>query len=141
MAKKIKTTVKLQVPGGQATPAPPVGTALGPQGINIGEFVSKFNEQTKDQPGIVLPVLLTIYEDRTFSFIIKTPPASFLLKKAAGLEKGSGTPKREKVGKVSGAQVADIARIKLPDLNARDIGQAVKIIEGTARSMGIEVTK
>ena len=141
MAKKIKTTVKLQVPGGQATPAPPVGTALGPQGINIGEFVSKFNEQTKDQPGITLPVLLTIYEDRTFSFIIKTPPASFLLKKAAGLEKGSGTPKREKVGKVSRTQVADIAKTKLPDLNVRDIDQAVKIIEGTARSMGIEVTK
>lgn len=141
MAKKIKTTVKLQVPGGQATPAPPVGTALGPQGINIGEFVSKFNEQTKDQPGIVLPVLLTIYEDRTFSFIIKTPPASFLLKKAAGLEKGSGTPKREKVGKVSHAQLADIATTKLPDLNVADLSQAVKIIEGTARSMGIEVTK
>lgn len=141
MAKKIKTTVKLQVPGGQATPAPPVGTALGPQGINIGEFVAKFNEQTKDQPGIVLPVLLTIYEDRTFSFIIKTPPASFLLKKAAGLEKGSGTPKREKVGKVTKMQLADIATIKLPDLNVRDLGQAVKIIEGTARSMGIEVVK
>ncbi|MBI3261078.1 50S ribosomal protein L11 [Candidatus Berkelbacteria bacterium] len=141
MAKKIKTTVKLQVPGGQATPAPPVGTALGPQGINIGEFVSKFNEQTKDQPGIVLPVLLTIFEDRTFTFIIKTPPASFLLKKAAGLEKGSGTPKREKVGKVSRTQVADIAKTKLPDLNTADLGQAVKIIEGTARSMGIEVTK
>ncbi len=139
MAKKLKSLVKIQIAGAQATPAPPVGTALGPHGINLGEFVSKFNEQTKDQPGVMLPVVISIFEDRTFSFIIKTPPAAFLLKKAAGLEKGAAAPKREKIGKVTKAQVQEIAKTKLVDLNAYDLEKAGKIIEGTAGSMGIEV--
>ncbi|MBI3495633.1 50S ribosomal protein L11, partial [Candidatus Berkelbacteria bacterium] len=121
MAKKLKSLVKIQIAGAQATPAPPVGTALGPHGINLGEFVSKFNEQTKDQPGVMLPVVISIFEDRTFSFIIKTPPAAFLLKKAAGLEKGAAAPKREKIGKVTKAQVQEIAKTKLVDLNAYDL--------------------
>jgi len=140
MAKKIKTVVKLQAPAGRATPAPPVGTALGPHGIAIMDFVTQFNEQTKAMGETIVPAEVTIYEDRTFSFIIKTPPASVQLLKAAGLEKGSGSAKKEKVGKVSKAQIRLIAENKMRDLNARSLEQAEKIIEGTARSMGIEVT-
>lgn len=139
MAKKIKTIVKLQIEAGKATPAPPVGTALGPQGINIGDFVRQFNDATKNKMGEVTPVELTIYEDRTFSFILKTPPAAYLLRKAAGIEKGSGEPNKNKVGKVTKAQVRQIAEQKMTDLNANDLDAAAKIIEGTARSMGIEV--
>jgi large subunit ribosomal protein L11 len=139
MAKKVKTVIKLQIPGGQATPAPPVGTALGPHGLNIGEFVKKFNDQTKDRMGEVTPVEMTIFEDRTYRFILKTPPASVLLKKAAGVEKGSGDPLRTKVGKVTKAQVKEIAEKKMPDLNAKDLDGAMRIIEGTARNMGLTV--
>ena len=139
MAKKIKIKIKLQIEGGKATPAPPVGTALGPQGINIGDFVRQFNEVTKDKMGEVVPVEMTIYEDRTFTFVLKTSPAAFLLKKAAGLEKGSGEPNKKKVGKVTKEQIRKIAETKMVDLNANDVEQAMKIIEGTARSMGIEV--
>jgi large subunit ribosomal protein L11 len=139
MAKKIKTVVKLQIKAGQATPAPPVGTALGPHGLNLGEFCSKFNDATKDKMGSIIPVELTIYEDRTYDFKLKTPPASDLLRKAAGIEKGSGEPHKTKVGKVTKAQIKEIAELKLVDLNANDVDQASKIIEGTARSMGIEV--
>ena len=139
MAKKIKTIVKLQVEGGRATPAPPVGTALGPHGINLQQFVVQFNEATKDKMGQTTPVEITIYEDRTFEFKLKTPPASYLLKVAAGLEKGSGEPNKNKVGKVTKSQVRQIAEQKMADLNANDVDAAMKIIEGTARSMGIEV--
>ena len=139
MAKKIKTIVKLQVEGGRATPAPPVGTALGPHGINLQQFVFQFNEATKDKMGETTPVEITIYEDRTFDFKLKTPPASYLLRVAAGLEKGSGVPNKNKVGKVTKAQVKEIAEKKMNDLNANDIDAAMKIVEGTARSMGIEV--
>lgn len=125
--------------GGAATPAPPVGTALGPHGINIGDFVTKFNEATADKKGTIIPVEMTIYEDRTFDFKLKTPPASDLLRKAAGVQKGSGTAPRVKVGKVTKAQVREIAETKLEDLSAHDVEEASKIIEGTARSMGIEV--
>jgi large subunit ribosomal protein L11 len=140
MAKKIKTVIKLQIPGGQATPAPPVGTALGPHGLNIGEFVKRFNDQTKDRMGEVTPVELTVYEDRTYTFILKTPPAAELLKKAAGIEKGSGKPLQEKVGKVTRKQIREIAEKKLPDLNAASVEAAMRTIEGTARNMGITVT-
>ncbi|MFH0887608.1 MAG: 50S ribosomal protein L11 [Planctomycetota bacterium] len=139
MAKEIKAVVKLQVAGGQATPAPPVGPALGQHGVNIGEFVARFNSQTKDKQGMVTPVIITIYKDRSFDFILKTPPASVLLKKAAGLAQGSGEPNKIKVGKVTKQQVVEIAKTKLKDLNTTDIEKAVKIIEGTARNMGIEV--
>jgi large subunit ribosomal protein L11 len=139
MAKKIKTIVKLQIVGGQATPAPPVGTALGPHGINLQQFVSQFNDATKDKQGQVIPAEITIYEDRTFDFKLKTPPAAYLLKVAAGIEKGSGIPNRNKVGKVTKDQIRQIAEQKMVDLNANDIEEAIKIIEGTARSMGIEV--
>lgn len=139
MAKKIKTIVKLQVEGGRATPAPPVGTALGPHGINLQQFVLQFNEATKDKMGQVTPVEITIYEDRSFEFKLKTPPAAYLLRVAAGLEKGSGVPNKDKVGKVTKAQVKQIAEQKMADLNANGIEGAVRIIEGTARSMGIEV--
>ena len=139
MAKKIKTIVKLQIEGGKATPAPPVGTALGPHGLNISDFVRQFNDLTKDKMGEVTPVEITIYEDRTFTFILKTPPAAFLLRKAAGIEKGSGEPNKNKVGKVTKDQIRKIAETKMADLNANDIEAAAKIIEGTARSMGIEV--
>jgi large subunit ribosomal protein L11 len=139
MAKKIKTVVKLQIPGGQATPAPPVGTALGPHGLNIAEFVKKFNDQTKDRMGEVTPVEMTIYEDRTYAFILKTPPAAELLKKAAGVEKGSSDPLRKKVGKVTKAQIKEIAEKKMADLNAKDLEGAMHIIEGTARNMGLTV--
>ena len=141
MAKKIKTIIKLQIPAGAATPAPPVGTALGPQGLNIGEFVNNFNAATKEMAGDIIPVELTVYEDRTYDMKFKTPPAAALLKKAAGVEKGSGNPKKDKVGKVTMAQIRAIAEKKLVDLNANDIKSAEKIIMGTARSMGIEVVK
>lgn len=141
MAKKIKTIIKIQIPAGAATPAPPVGTALGPHGLNIGEFVSKFNTATKDMVGDIIPVEITVYEDRTYDMKFKTSPAAALLKKAAGIEKGSGNPKKNKVGKVTAAQIREIAEKKLVDLNANDIKSAEKIIMGTARSMGIEVIK
>jgi large subunit ribosomal protein L11 len=139
MAKKVIGTVKLQIPAGQATSAPPVGPALGPYGIDIGGFCKQFNAKTKGEPGMIIPVVLTIYQDRTFSFITKTPPAAVLLKKAAGLAKGSGEPNREKVGRVTRAQLLEIAKIKAPDINAADDEAAMKLIAGTARSMGIEV--
>src|SRR5918996_1684400 len=137
--KKVLAQVKLQIRGGQATPAPPVGTALGQHGVNIMEFCRQYNEATQQQMGQVIPVEMTIYEDRTFTFITKQPPAAELLKQAAGVEKGSGEPNREKVARVSRDQVRQIAETKMKDLNARDIEAAMKIIEGTARSMGIEV--
>ncbi len=141
MVKKIKTKVKLQVPAGKATPTPPVGPALGQHGVDIMSFCNAFNEQTKELGETVVPVEISIYEDRTFSFICKTTPAAILLKKAAGLEKGSGVPNKEKVGKVTREQIKKIAEEKFSDLNARDIEQAEKIIQGTARSMGIEIQK
>jgi large subunit ribosomal protein L11 len=137
--KEVMTTIKVQCPGGQATPAPPVGPALGQHGLNIGEFVSKFNERTKDQMGVLLPAIITVYRDRSFDFVVKTPPAAVLLKRAANIAQGSGTPNTVKVGKVTREQLREIAERKFPDLNARDVEHAVKIIEGTARSMGIEV--
>ncbi len=139
MAKKIKALITLQIPGGQATPAPPVGPALGQHGINIGEFVKKYNDATKDKMGEITPVQISVYEDRTYTFILKTPPAAELLKKAAGIEKGSKDPLREKVGKVTKAQVREIAEKKMPDLNAASIEAAERIIEGTARNMGITI--
>ncbi len=141
MAKKIKTIIKIQIPAGTATAQPPVGTALGPHGLNIGEFVNKFNAATKDMAGDIIPVEVTVYEDRTYDMRFKTSPAAALLKKAAGIEKGSGNPKKEKVGKVTMAQVREIAEKKLVDLNANDMAAAEKIIMGTARSMGIEIVK
>ncbi len=139
MAKKIIGTVKLQIVAGAATSAPPVGPALGPYGMDIGGFCKQFNAKTKDQPGMIIPVVLSIYKDRTFSFITKTPPASVLLKKAAGLAKGSAVPNRDKVGEVTRAQLLEIAKLKAVDLNAADDEAAMKVIAGTARSMGIEV--
>jgi large subunit ribosomal protein L11 len=139
MAKKIRTVLTLQLPAGKATPAPPVGTALGPHGINIVEFCKSYNEKTAAQTGQVIPAQITVYEDRSFSFILKTPPAADLLRKAAGVEKGSGTTGREKIGSVTKKQVREIAEVKMADLNAIDIEGAAKIVEGTARSMGIEV--
>jgi len=139
MAKAITAVVKLQVPAGQATPAPPVGTALGPHGVNIMDFVKQFNARTQAAAGMVTPVVVTIYKDRTFTFITKTPPAAVLLKKEAGIEKGSPTSNRQKVGKVTRAQLQKIAELKMPDLNATDLDGAINMIAGTARSMGIEV--
>ena len=139
MAKKIRTVLTLQLPAGKATPAPPVGTALGPHGINIVEFCKTYNERTAAQSGQVIPAQITIYEDRSFSFILKTPPAADLLRKAAGVEKGAATTGRESVGKVTRGQIREIAEVKMADLNAVDIDGASKIVEGTARSMGIEV--
>ncbi|MBI2426419.1 MAG: 50S ribosomal protein L11 [Candidatus Kerfeldbacteria bacterium] len=139
MAKAIKTVVKLQIPGGKANPAPPVGPALGQHGVNIQDFCAKFNEKTKGKMGDVVPVEITIFEDRTFTFIVKTPPAAELLKKAAGIAKGAANPLTEKVGSVTKQQIREIAEIKMPDLNANDIDAAMKIIEGTARQMGVEV--
>ena len=139
MAKPIMTMVKLQVPAGQATPAPPVGTALGPHGVNIMDFVKQFNAKTQSAMGMITPVEVTIYKDRTFTFITKTPPAAVLLKKEAGLDKGSAAPNRDKVGTVTWAQVKKIAELKMEDLNANDVAGAMKIIAGTARSMGVEV--
>lgn len=137
--KKLVTTVKLQLPAGQATPAPPVGTVLGPHGINLMEFVKAYNEATGSQRGMILPAEVSVYEDRSFTFIIKTPPAPALLRQAARVEKGSAEPHKVKVGSVTRAQVKEIAEIKMPDLNANDIEAAMKVVEGTARSMGIEV--
>jgi large subunit ribosomal protein L11 len=137
--KRVAAFVKLHVPAGQATPAPPVGTALGPHGVNIMDFCKQFNAQTQSQPGMIIPVELSIYADRSFSFITKTPPASVLLKKEAGLEKASGMPNRDKVGTVTREQVRKIAEIKMPDLNANDVEAAMRIVAGTARSMGLEV--
>lgn len=141
MIKKVKTIVKLQLPAGQATPAPPVGPALGQHGLNIAEFCKKFNDQTKEKPGDIIPVEIMVFEDRTYSFILKTPPAAELLKKAAGIAKGSGSQLKVKVGKVTKAQIKEIALKKMPDLNAKDLPGAMKIIEGTARNMGLEVTE
>jgi len=140
VAKKVVATVKLQIPAGSATPAPPVGPALGPYGVNIMEFCKAFNAQTQGQAGlIIIPVVITIYADRSFSFVTKTPPASVLLKRAAGVEKGSGEPNRQKVGKVTMEQIREIARTKMPDLNTTDEDAAVQMVLGTARSMGIVV--
>lgn len=139
MAKKITGIIKLQIPAGQANPAPPVGPALGQQGVNIMDFCKQFNAATQGQAGLVVPVVITVYQDKSFTFIIKSPPAAVLLKKAAGIAKGSPVPQRDKVGKVTRAQVEEIVRTKEKDLNAADLAQAVRIIEGTARSMGIEV--
>ena len=139
MAKKVSAFVKLQIPGGRANPAPPVGTALGPQGINIMAFCKEFNSRTQGQDGIILPVEITIYSDKSFTFITKTPPAAVLLKMETGLEKGSGQPNRNKVGKVTRAQVRKIAEMKLPDLNTDNIESAMAMVAGAARSMGIEV--
>ena len=139
MAKKVLTLIKLQIPGGQANPAPPVGPALGQHGVNIMEFCKAFNAQTQDQPGRIIPVEITVFEDRSFSFITKTPPAAVLIKEALNLEKGSAEPNRDKVGRISRDQVRRIAETKLEDLNARDVEQAMRIIEGTARSMGVTV--
>ncbi len=139
MAKKILTVIKLQIPGGQANPAPPVGPALGQHGVNIMEFCKAFNAQTQAAGGRITPVEITVFEDRSFTFITKTPPAAVLIKEALGLEKGSGEPNREKVGTITRDQVRRIAETKLEDLNARDVDQAMRIVEGTARSMGVEV--
>ena len=139
MAKKVLTLIKLQIPGGQANPAPPVGPALGQHGVNIVEFTKAFNAQTAHENGRIIPVEITVYEDRSFTFITKTPPAAVLIKQAIGIDKGSGEPHKEKVGKITNAQLRAIAEKKLPDLNAHDVDQAVKIIAGTARSMGVDV--
>lgn len=139
MAKKVVAEIRLQLPAGKATPAPPVGTALGPKGVNIMEFCKRFNAQTADKAGMLLPVVITVYEDRSFTFIVKTPPASFLLKRAAGIEKGSSEAGRKIIGKVTRKQIEEIAKIKMPDLNANSLEAAMRIIEGTAKSMGIEV--
>ena len=139
MAKEVAVKIKLQAPGGQATPAPPIGPALGQHGVNIGQFVSQFNERTKELNGTIVPVVITLYKDKSFSFEVKSPPAAILLKQAAEVAKGSGVPNKEKVGKVTHEQVRKIAQAKLKDLNAYDLENAVKIIEGTARSMGNEV--
>ncbi len=139
MAKKIMTLIKLQIPAGKANPSPPVGPALGQHGVNIMEFCKAFNAKTQDKDGLIIPVVITVYADRSFSFITKTPPAAVLLKKAAGIVKGSGEPNKNKIGKVTRDQVKEIAETKMPDLNANDIENAMRIIEGTARSMGLEV--
>ena len=141
MAKKVTGSIKLQIPAGQANPAPPVGPALGQHGVNIMEFCKAFNAATQSQAGLIIPVVITVYQDRSFTFITKSPPASALLKRAAGLAKGSGVPNRDKVGKVTREQVIEIARMKLKDLNTRDEERAARQVEGTARSMGIEVVK
>jgi len=139
MAKQLAGTAKFQIPGGQATPAPPVGTSLGKYGINLGQFVQAFNERTREAGGMMIPVVVNVYNDRTFDFITKSPPAGVLLKKVVGLAKGSGVPNKEKVGKVTRAQLEEVANIKMADLNARDLDHAVRMIEGTARSMGLVV--
>jgi large subunit ribosomal protein L11 len=139
MAKQLVGQAKFQIPGGQATPAPPVGTSLGKYGINLGQFVQQFNDRTKEAGGMMIPVVVSVYNDRSFDFFTKSPPAAVLLKKAAGLAKGSGVPNKDKVGKVTRAQLAEIATMKINDLNARDVDHAVRMIEGTARSMGVVV--
>ena len=141
MAKKVVGMVKLQIPAGNATPAPPVGPALGQQGVNIMEFCKQFNSRTQSQAGMIIPVIITVYQDKSFTFITKTPPAAILLKKAAKLEKGSGEPNRNKVGRVTRAQVKEIAKLKMPDLNAVDLDMAESMVAGTARSMGIDVVE
>ena len=141
MAKKILTTIKLQIPGGQANPAPPVGPALGQHGVNIMEFCKAFNAQTQQDAGTIIPVEITVFEDRSFTFITKTPPAAVLIKEALRIEKGSGEPNREKVGRLTKAQLRSIAEAKMEDLNARDVDQAMLVIAGTARSMGVEVER
>ncbi len=141
MAKQLVAEIKVQITGGQATPAPPVGTALGPHGVNIGQFVQQFNERTKEFAGTVIPVVISVFNDRSFEFVLKSPPAAVLLKQAAQIAKGSDNPKKNKVGKVSVSQLQEIAKTKFEDLNAPNIDQAVKIIAGTARSMGLEVEK
>jgi large subunit ribosomal protein L11 len=141
MAKKVAAMVKLQLSAGQATPSPPVGPALGQHGVNIMEFCKAFNERTKTQEGTIIPVLITIYSDRTFTFITKTPPVSFLLKKAVKLAKGANNPRKEIVGQVTKSQVKEIAQLKMPDLNAKDLPGAMRIVEGSARSMGLEVVE
>jgi large subunit ribosomal protein L11 len=139
MAKKVITQIKLQIPAGKANPSPPVGPALGQHGVNIMEFCKAFNAKTQQQEGLIIPLVISVYADRSFTFITKTPPAAVLLKKAAGIIKGSGEPNKTKVGTVTPAQVREIAQTKMPDINANDIDAAIKIIEGTARSMGIEI--
>ena len=139
MAKKVVKVVKLQIPAAKANPAPPVGPALGQAGVNIMGFVKEFNERTAQQAGLIIPVVITVYEDRSFTFITKTPPAAVLLKKAAGIPKGSGVPNRDKVAKVGRDKVREIAELKMPDLNANTVEQAMRMVEGTARSMGIEI--
>ena len=139
MAKKVMANVKLQISGGEAKPSPPVGPALGQHGVNIMEFCKSFNAQTQNQQGVIIPVVITVYQDRSFSFVLKTPPASYLLKKAAGLAKGSAEPNRKKLGRLTMAQVEEIAKLKMPDLNAKDLKGAMNIIMGSARSLGIEI--
>ena len=139
MGKQVVKEIKVQVTGGQATPAPPVGTALGPHGVNIGQFVKAFNDQTRDMMGVTIPVVITVYNDRSFDFILKSPPAAVLLKKAAGIAKGSGNPLKQKVGTVTSGQRLEIAKTKFEDMNSGSLEQAVKVIAGTARSMGLEV--
>ena len=139
MAKKVQAIIKLQAPAGQASPAKGIGPALGPHGVSAGEFCKIFNDRTKDQDGIILPVVITVYKDRSFNFIIKTPPAAVLIKKELGLEKGSAVPHKEKVGKITKEQLKKIAEIKMPDVNANDIEAAMKIVAGAARSMGVDV--
>ena len=139
MAKKVIAIVKLQIPAGKATPAPPVGIALGPHGVNIMQFTKEFNAKTQDQQGLIIPVVLTVYQDRTFTFITKTPPAPVLIKKAINLKSGSGEPNKTKVGKITKAQVEEIAKLKMPDLNAASLEAAMSMVAGTARSMGVEV--
>jgi large subunit ribosomal protein L11 len=139
MAKKVIAEIKLQIPAGAANPSPPVGPALGQRGVNIMEFCKTFNAQTQGQAGLIIPVIITVYADRSFTFITKTPPAAVLLKRAAGIEKGSGEPNKKKVGRVTRQQVEEIARLKMPDLTASDLAAAVRTVEGTARSLGLEV--
>jgi len=141
LAKKVQAVIKLQIPAGKATPAPPVGPALGQHGVNIMAFVKEYNERTAAQAGLVVPVEITVYEDRSFSFVCKTPPAAVLLKKAAGIETASGEPKTKKVGKVTRSKVREIAELKMPDLNAGSLEAAMRMVEGTARSMGIEIVE
>ena len=141
MAKKVIALVKLQIPAGKATPAPPVGTALGPHGVNIMQFTKEFNAKTADQAGLIIPVVLTVYQDRSFTFITKTPPAAVLIKKSIGLQKGSGEPNKNKVAKITKAQIKEIAELKMQDLNAADVEAAMRMVAGTARSMGVEVVE
>lgn len=141
MAKKIKTVIKLQIPGGRANPAPPIGPALGQHGLNIAEFCQKFNEATRDKNGEVTPVEITVFEDRTYTFVTKITPVADLLKKAAGIEKGSGETPKKKVGKITRAQIKEIAEKKMPDLNAKDLGGAMRMVEGTAKNMGLDIVE
>jgi large subunit ribosomal protein L11 len=141
LAKKVMAVVKLQIPAGKATPAPPVGTALGPHGVNIMQFTKEFNARTQDQLGMIIPVVLTVYQDRSFSFITKTPPVPILIKKALGIESGSSEPNKKKVGKLTQAKIKEIAEVKMPDLNAGSLEAAMSMVAGTARSMGVEVEK